>query len=824
MHIRRPLCVLCVLYAVILFIFATLNPPHPSINTKEFENTYLTVSGTITGKITKNNKIYLKIEGCRIFTSDNTDYPCGIMQAVLSPEKYPFAFVKIGQKIKLGGKFHEYPSPTCEGEFNSRKYYSIRHIDGSVNNCNIIMLSKSYDAFGEILCQISEKASQILSDNLSKEDYGVLNALMLGKKQDLDTEIKDAYERAGISHILSLSGLHIATVGICLIKLLKRCALPSLISSIVASMLMVCYALMTGLSTSTLRALIMFIIASTAEVVQRTYDMKSAASLSCIAILLENPYYIIDTGFQLSFGAIVGISFICPAISMMIQKSHVLFYRKMRLVIDPLVLSLGICLATLPISASSFYKISRYGFILNLLVIPLMSFVLFFGLAGLISGYIACVLFAGDMTVPATILEFMRDTCFSVTHVFLSFYRLSSSFISNLSGNTLVCGKPSAMQVTAYYFLIFVAILWINIKYVRQTDGLPFDLSSQRFVLSNNCSYVKMHNKITLFLNPTNAHIIRFLSHQQLYIVLLLILSVVILTNKPAPDFQICNFSVGQGDCALVFAKESPDILIDGGSTSEKQAGRYKLIPSLLSKGISHLDYVFISHLDEDHVSCIFEILNDPSCGIKIDRIILSEYCVISGRHSSIMNYEKLCNLCKKENVSLLTISQGQNIELGRVKIACLWPNAGTVPKKEASYEAYDANEASMVLKIIDKSTGLSALFTGDIGSDAEEEILKYAHKESVPLNCNYLKVAHHGSKESSSEEFLEAVMPDIAVISVGKRNTYGHPHKEVIERLNAQNVKTLRTDYDKEIILTTTGNKLQIKTLAALYAKSFGE
>lgn len=809
MYIRRPLCILCAVFAAILFIFANICPPKPSIDTKAVDNAYLTVTGTVTDKSIKSKNIYVTLKNCNICTSEKKVLFCLGLQAAIPLQKYDFNLVKIGQKIEIGGIFNEYKPPSCEGEFNSKRYYSIRQIDGLLKECNILSLSKTYNRPKEKLCQISQKASRILEENMSEEDYGVLNALILGKKQDIDPTIKDAYTRAGISHILSLSGLHMATLGMGLIKILKKAGVNIHIASLTSGILITGYALLTGLSTSTLRALIMFVLCIIAGSMQRTYDLKSAASFSCITILLNNPYYILDTGFQLSFGAIMGISFICPAITVAFQSFRMLLNKPARFIFDSLTMSIGICLATLPITASAFFTTSRYGFILNLIVIPLMSFVLLFGLSGLVIGYVTGVLFAGRIVVYPKILDFMRDTCFSITHVILTLYRNLADRVSLLPGNTLVCGKPSFVQIIIYYLLIVIALLLIDRLYARENGPELIDRYSLCIVKNSACSCVKITNKITHCINSINPMFIGLIRKCRLNVVMIFAISVVILTNKNTPNFQICNFSVGQGDCALVFAKNSPVILIDAGSLSEKQAGRYKLIPSLLSKGISHLDYVFISHLDEDHISSVFEILEDPGCGIIIDRIVLSKYCVISNMHTPCDNYNKLNDICKKNKIPIQTISQGNDIENNEIKISCLWPttyneyNTGII---DTSCNA-DANEASMVLKIIDKKTGFIALFTGDINKNAEEALCGCKKNNLLQLNSNYLKVAHHGSRDSSCNDFLDEVSPNIAVISVGDNNSYGHPHKETIERLNNRQIKTYRTDRDGETILTVKRN-----------------
>ena len=861
MYVKRPLCVLCLIFGIIIFIFAGAAPPQPSFDVDAYDGMKLTATGQITDKSIKNENINVTLSDCRIyFNSDGISSP-GLM-ASFPLDKYSYEQFKIGQTIKFSGNFRAADLPENEGEFNLRQYYALRGIDGSVKKASLTAAGKKFSVLKENLALMRQAFADMLEESMPEEEYGVLCALILGSKNDLDSELKENYQRAGIAHILSLSGLHIATLGLFVLKLLKRTGLPECISVLISLSLLICYSLMTGMSTSTVRALIMFILCALSSLVNRAYDLISSACLACILILLANPYYIIDVGFELSFGAVLGIALINPALSDMIstiarrffiqhtvyysasldprQKIRVLFIRILKGIINSFTLSASISLATLPIIASSFYRSSRYGFLLNLIVVPLMSVVLSGGILGLAFGYVSGVLAATEFCYFAKFPDFMRICSFKIVCVILRFYNFLASLASEMPYNTRVLPSPGAIRIILYYGLLSAGIILIGQGRKAKGHISCVDRASHRFTFNNARSIGEIHDNITCSIKKQSAasHItgksgiyrrLRILSsmlsrlifsNAHIVSAFLIVLSIVILTNKPRPEFQICNFSVGQGDSSLIFAKNSPVILIDGGSSSEAELAKYTLIPALLSKGIDCLDYVFITHLDSDHVSGILDLLYDKGCGINIRRIVISEYSVCKSRtNESDDNYEALLSICAERNIPILAISRGDSLSFEDFNLSCIWP-----AKYENTQSPIDINEASLVLKISANHSPFSALFTGDIGTTAEELILSssndidvkdnstgnnngtgnniIANQDAYGLSCTYLKTAHHGSKGSSSSDFLRAVSPDMAVISVGKNNSYGHPHAETLKRLEDSAKRILRTDTNGEIMI----------------------
>ena len=315
MNIRRPLCLVCIVFLCVVYLFMKGKPPSPSWDVDALNGRTLSVSGKITDRQIKNGvlNIYLKnvhIERNAFLTgADKADFPQKVNGIVVKIPDYEniVDFVRLGARIEARGVFAPFDKPMNEGQFDARSYYMIRGYEGQIKRAHITGVSKGYSRFAEKLREIRDMAESVIDENMSAEDAGLLAAITLGDKTGLDTEIKELYQNAGISHVLALSGLHIASVGLCLLKILRKIGVRLGIAAALSGGLIVVYGIMTGLSTSTLRAMIMFGLAVIAMIIGRTYDLLSAAALSAILIVAENPGYLFDSGFLLSFGAVVAI-------------------------------------------------------------------------------------------------------------------------------------------------------------------------------------------------------------------------------------------------------------------------------------------------------------------------------------------------------------------------------------------------------------------------------------------------------------------------------------------------------------------------------------
>lgn len=270
-------------------------------------------------------------------------------------------------------------------------------------------------------------------------------------------------------------------------------------------------------------------------------------------------------------------------------------------------------------------------------------------------------------------------------------------------------------------------------------------------------------------------------------ILLIFVLGLFILFPREK-EFEITFLDVGQGDGIYISAGNGSTCFIDGGSSSVKEVGRYRILPFLKSKGIASIDYWFVTHADADHVSGLLEILES---GYQIRNVVVSQAC------PKDENDIALQQAVKNAGAKFLIMKAHTKLTLGDMSLTCLYPS---------KQEFTDRNEASLVLLLEKDMDGLKepfrAWFAGDISEQAEQFLLA----EELVMDVDLFKVSHHGSKYSNSEAFLAALQPEIAVISCGERNLYGHPHPEVLERLQLVNAAIYNTAIHRQVTITIDG------------------
>ncbi len=257
---------------------------------------------------------------------------------------------------------------------------------------------------------------------------------------------------------------------------------------------------------------------------------------------------------------------------------------------------------------------------------------------------------------------------------------------------------------------------------------------------------------------------------------------------------EVIFFDVGQGDAIFIETPQRHQILIDGGQNSK--------ILEKLGKTMSFwdrdIDLIILTHPESDHLAGLIEVLKK----YRVENIFWT------GVRRETGEYQEWLRLIKAEKSKIFIAQSGQQIILPSSginnSIAILYPFE-TLEGKEFK----DINNTSIVLKLIfGKNT---FLFTGDIYKKIEKELIE----RGLDIDSDVLKVGHHGSQASSSEEFIQKVSPEIAVISVGKDNKYGHPHQEVLRVLEKYDIEVLRTDFDSDIKIISDGKEIKLKSLA---------
>lgn len=238
------------------------------------------------------------------------------------------------------------------------------------------------------------------------------------------------------------------------------------------------------------------------------------------------------------------------------------------------------------------------------------------------------------------------------------------------------------------------------------------------------------------------------------------------------------------GDCSVIQTPLKKNIIIDGGNNQDYDYGKNVVVPYLLDRKITSLDYLMVSHFDSDHCGGLMFIVEN----LNVKNIIIGK------QESEYENCKIFLELAKSKKINIIVVKAGDIVKLDKYTyFEILWPDE----KLMLTDSENGINNNSIVAKLIYRN--FSCIFTGDIEKKAEEKLVS-KYSDSQKLNCNVLKVSHHGSKSSSIEEILNLYNPQVALIGVGKNNKYGHPNKDVISRFEQLNTKVFRTDESGEI------------------------
>ena len=702
----------------------------------------------VQGKIYKientafGTNIYLK--GVEV---ENGEKSVSVKRIFVNTEKIPN--VKIGNIIKVRGKLRQFEEAANKGNFDSRKYYLSLGFYGKIEAGTIEVINSDYSGIRqglyELRMEIIERLEKLCSDNngifsIINNKNGIIGAIILGYKTDLDSDIKELYSVSGIAHILAISGLHISFIGMAIYRLLRR-RFRFLFSAAVSIPVVLSFGIMSGFGISTIRAIIMFILKIIGEVLGRKYDAITAISLAGLVLLVQNPFVVCNSGFQMSFGAIIAIVLILPIVEEILNTDNK--------IIKVLSANFTISLVMNPILAWNYYELPTFSFLLNIVVVPLMSVVIVSSIVGI---FCSCIMF-----------------CFGKIVIFpgcgiLELYTFLCNIINKSSVASIVVGQPKVTIIIVYYAILLVVLFGlknIRTKYTRAEKERNIIKKETGLVLEKKAKKerrIKGQNvKLRL------ACIVGFL------------LLNCLIYYIPNPGFYITFINVGQGDGILIHGDNGTKVMVDGGSTSEKQVAKNCIVPYLKAEGIGTIDYSIITHTDKDHISGILEILeNNNSNRIRIKNLVMPD---INMKDDT---YNELIEKAKLKKINVLYIKKGDTLSLGKTKIKCIYPETTTT--------ASDKNDYCTVLSVKNKTSKI--LLTGDISKEIEEKI-----KDDIEENYTVLKVAHHGSNYSSSEKFLKKVNPKYSIISVGKNNSYGHPGNETMERLRKQGGVIYRTD-----------------------------
>jgi len=599
---------------------------------------------------------------------------------------------KIGDIVKINGSLNKANHNTVPNLFDYHDYLKSKGETWLLRIDSIEKIGESNNFLDIIKRWSYEKINSYQSSNY-------LKVFLLGDQTELSDNVIDSYRENGISHLFSISGMHLSFLSSILLVFISKIFNSKQLSSMIVSIILLGYMFFVGCSASVVRAAIFLFLRSLFKLFKIKIDVIYIFYLMVSLVLFVKPGFILDIGFQYS-------SIIC--FFLLISK-----FNNSNYIVSIFKVSLLSFFGSLPISLYNFYQTNFLGIIYNLLFVPYVSFIVF----------------------PLSFLTFLIPWLDSLFFLITNMMENISLSLANISLFKMIFMKPEFWWIFLYYIFIFV--------------------------------FIKFRKKLFLGVLLILVGLLYFYPYFSLYEEVLII-------------------DVGQGD-SILMVSSGKNILIDTGGKISKYSSNSisdnSLIPLFKSKGIRKLDYLILTHGDYDHMGEAINLVEN----FKVEKVIFN-----CGEFNELE--QELINVLDKKKINYYSCIKELNIDRNKLYF---------LQTKEYDNE----NDNSNV--IYTELNGYKFMFMGDASNITEKEIID---KYNLP-DIDVLKVGHHGSRTSSSKDFIDEINPKYSIISAGKNNRYGHPNKEVLDTLEKS--KIYRTDQDGSVMFKIKNNNLKMETCA---------
>ncbi|MCA0754627.1 DNA internalization-related competence protein ComEC/Rec2 [Paenibacillus sp. N4] len=630
---------------------------------------------------------------------------------------------------------------------------------------------------------------------------GYMKGLVLGIRDDLDPEQFQQFSRLGLTHILAISGLHVAVFLYALAGLLRLARLTRERILFLLMLAVPLYVLLSGASPSVMRAGLMAVLGLFAARLGKLKDGLHLLAAAAVLMLAVNPFYIEDVSFQLSFLVTLGLILGVPPV-----RSAMPELRRGKALLDLAAVTAVAQAVSFPVTIYYFNQFHALSLFANFVLVPFISFVVLpLGAVSLLIG----LLWEEGGKLAAYGARYANDWTFALVEWMAKAEPLRS-----------IWATPPVWWVAAYLALLGTAFHivgeWAADRSARRKAAL--DALEETAPLTDVYGYSAHAGGIfradAMGLGDKRAYGARFLPCICAFGLLLGFAYMPDLFDRRG----IVSFiDVGQGDSIHIRTPGQKHILIDGGGTisflkpgeewrqrsDPFEIGAKLLVPLLMKRGVREIDLLVLSHLDSDHIRGLQAVVES----IPVRAIWWN------GTVKRSEDSRALLELAASNNIPMYGVHAGMHARPdARTSIDVYWP-----PESEASgrsvTELEEQNESSVVLRL--QMYGASFLFAGDINETTEKAVIRLSENNGSgrkPDPVSVMKVSHHGSRFSTGREWLAYWKPAAAVASVGATNSYGHPHKDVLSRLKEAETAFWRTDLDGEVQFSAANDGLFVR------------
>jgi competence protein ComEC len=670
-----------------------------------------------------------------------------------------------------------------------------------------------------------------IDEKFNAETAGVLKAALLGNRLYLSRGTAERFRQGGTFHILVISGLHISFIGGLVFLIMRRVTRRKALQFAVSVLFLWAYSVGVGAESSVVRAALMFTVVALAPILHRRARSLNALGCAALALFLWRPVELFDPSFQLTFLSVLAIVVIawpllqkleeigrwrptretphppiCPRFIRTLGEALFWSEREWKREMEQSLYSYRLWKTPVALKLERWriQRLFRYGFsallvsasvqvmLLPLLVLyfhrlPIASLVLNIGVGALMAmlalvSLLALFISQLSATLAAPLLWLAEHLSWLMVHSVDPFTRL------HIASTRLPEYQGAAASVYVLYYvpLVFLAVMLSRWQPLRR-DLMSGD-DERRFArfVPRLAGIALAALMAVIILHPFSA-------------------------RRPDGRLRVDFLDVGQGDAALLTMPDGTTLLVDGGGrpsfgvspqardvergeTFERDArsiGEAVVSEYLWSRGLDRVDYIVATHADADHIDGLNDIMRN-----------FHVRAAFVGRAPAFdAEYRRFAATAAEREVPIHLIGRGDRLQFGAVSVEVLWP------ERTQNINAPSGNDDSVVLRL--RLGDKTFLLTGDIEKTAEAALVQ----SQSPLRSDVVKVAHHGSKTSSIESFINATSPRFAIISVGLSSIFGHPHKQVVERWVASGAQILITGRSGTITISTDGNDIRVET-----------